>query len=252
MGNTPKPGTEDFDPTPPLPFMEDPEPTDDPSPAGAQPEGDEGEWEAPTQEQYESDLARIETAEDAAKTAREQVDQSNALMREMLGRTAPADAEPEDPGAMPDAAREPEQFAAWLNKRDAHAEAKFNRAISGMQREMQTNTRANDLFSRFVAKYPSMADKRDVVELASRRAGLRPTDPDARIFEKVIEQLVVLGIPVDAQPEGDPPPRRRGGRAAGLGGGSGPRRRRSPAPAEEKVTDLIDQISQDQANLGIM
>jgi hypothetical protein len=254
MGTRREPGTEDFDPNSPLPlpFMEDPEPTDPPTPAAAAPEEGEGEWAPPSEEEYELDLARIELAEDAAKVAREQVETSNALMRDLMGSRQPEpEPEPEDPGVMPDAARDPEEFAAWLNKRDQHTEAKFTRKISGMQTEMQTNARANDLFSKFVAKYPDMADKRDVVELASRRAGLRPTDPEPKIFEKVIEQLTMLGISVDPKKAAEPAPGRRGGRAAGLGAGSGLRRRRREEP-EDKPVDLIDQITQDQVNLGIM
>jgi hypothetical protein len=255
MGDTPGKGTERLDTTPPLPFLEDPEPKEPTPPApveaGAE---EEEEWEAPSQDEWQLHQDRLAAAEEAAKDARGQVEQSNTLMREMLGRQAPPpDPEPEEPGPMPDPARDPDDFGLWLGKRDKFAEHKFTKQLRAVQAEHQFNDRANALFSEFVAKYPKMADKRDVVELASRRAGLRPTDPKEQIFEKVLDQLTVMGFTVEDQPPGDPPPKVRagGGRTSGLGGGSGQRRRRRAEP-EEKATDLVDQMAAEQVRMGVM
>jgi hypothetical protein len=259
MGDTPDRGTEDLDTTPPLPFLEgfdtgppgpDPEPVREPGP-DPEPE----DWEPPSREQWETEQARIAAAEDNAKAAREQVEQSNVLMRELLGsqRTAASEPEPEEPGPMPDPVGDADGFAGWLTKRDKHAEAKFNRQLRVIQGDIHQNARANDLFAEFVAQYPAMADKRDLVEFVSRRAGLTPHDPKEKIFQKVLDGLTGLGISVEPQPSGDPPPRSPrggGGRTAGLGGGSSARRRPRAEPKEE-VKDLIDQIAEDQVRMGV-
>jgi hypothetical protein len=256
MGDTPDRGEERLDETPPFPFMEDLEPSGPPAPAAKEPGPDPEpeDWEPPSREQWEAERARIAAAEENAKASREQVEQSNTLMREMLGaqRPIPPDPEPEDPGEMPDPARDPKEFATWLNKRDRIAETRINRNLQTFQSEVQQTTRANDLFAQFIAKYPHMADKRAYIETAAREAGLRPTDPKEKIFEKVTDELKRLGVDVEPQAKEDPSPRTRGdgGRTAGLGGGSGARRRRR-AEKEEEVKDLVDQVAEEQVRLGI-
>ena len=187
-----KPGlAEDLDPTPPMPFFEDPDPTPDPSHVAPDPGPEPGpdpeleDWEPPTQEQGEAEQARIATAEENARVARELADQNRTMMTEILGsQRRPAVEEVADPGPMPDPVRDPEGFGTWLGQRDKHAEAKFNKTLGAMQADLQQNARANDLFTQFVSQHPDMADKRDIVELASRRAGLRPTDSKEMIFSK--------------------------------------------------------------------
>ena len=156
------------------------------------------------------------------------------------------------PAPMPDPVTDAAGFQTWLASEQAKTTATHQGEIARLRAEnqMHAETRSADqLFNEFVATRPGLANQREIVDAAARKAGVTLNEPTSEIFRKTEEALRAAGVNVG---ERQPLPKKgAAAAAAAVGRGSaGPRPAPKPATENDDV-DFVDQIADRAHELGL-